>query len=81
MYLAAVHVRGLHLVFDTRGHVALAGDVDAVGVGPVDGRPAWLVLLVEDGDDLLELGGGGLGGERGVRMGSGRRRGRGRFLR
>ena len=81
MYLTAVHVLVLLLVFDLGGHVALPGDVDAVGVGVDDGRAVGLVLLGEDGDDLLELGGGELGGERGVRMGSGRWRGRGLFLR
>ena len=60
-YLTAVDVLAVLLVFDPRGHVALAGDVDAVAVGLDDSRAVCLVLLVEDGDDLLELGGGGLG--------------------
>ena len=59
-YLAAVDVR----VLDSRGDVALAADVHAVGKG-LDHRGALLLVgLVEDRDDVLDLVGADL--ERGL---------------
>ena len=55
-YLAGVY----GLVLDSCGHVALADDVDALRVGLDDGRTVLLVLLVEEGNDRLKLGTGGL---------------------
>lgn len=50
-YLAAIHVP----VLGPRGHVALAGDVDALAKGLVYRRPILLVKVAQDGDDVLEL--------------------------
>lgn len=55
-YLATVDMLVLH----PRGHVALAGDVNALRES-LDYRGAVLLVgLVQDGDDLLELIGRGL---------------------
>jgi hypothetical protein len=49
--LAAVHAP----VPDPRGHVALAGDVNALGIGLVYRRLVLLVKVGQDGDEVLEL--------------------------
>jgi hypothetical protein len=56
MYLATVQMA----VLDSRGHIALARDVHALGEGVDHRRPVLLVLLVQDADDGLELGRGHL---------------------
>jgi hypothetical protein len=47
-------------VLDSRGHIALARDVDAVRVGLGNGGTRLLVFLVQDLHDVLELVGADL---------------------
>lgn len=56
IYLAAVDVA----VLDSCGHVALAADVEALREGLGYERAVLLVLVVQDGDDVLDLVGANL---------------------